>query len=307
MHLIYMPECHYKFGYQECEEDMAMADKYGLQAMQMENESREDFFTRINDRPSSLTYGSDEVLDARFLDNKATNLLSYAELGYAKEKLVFCEYVEVLAKLLECWDYGAELLVNNDNPAVRAEVARQGHYLDILVKDESPAVRFAVASRGYGLNTLINDPEVFVRLGVVKNRYKLDVLAEDKDVRVRREVALYADSGVLDKLMQDDDIQIKKIIIGRGHRLDWYAENETSTQVLPDLINAMVDRDEFYWIAAPVVHKLESYNIDSYIHLINKHCKFTTKEDFDKLDELEALLDSENYSKYIQDIRKKYN
>lgn len=307
MHLIYMPECHYKFGYQECEEDMAMADKYGLQDMQMENESREDFFARIGDRPGSLMYGSDEVLDSRFLDNKANDLINYAELGYAKEKLVFCEYVEALAKLLECWDYGAEILVNNDNPAVRAEVARKGHYLDILVKDESPAVRFAVASKGYGLNILINDPEVFVRLGVVKNKYKLDVLAEDKDTRVRREVALYADDNILDKLMQDNDINVRTIIVERGHRLDWYAANETSTQVLPDLINAMVDRDEFYWIAAPVVHKLESYNIDSYIHLINKHCKFTTKEDFDKLNELEVLLDSEIYSEIIQDIRKKYN
>lgn len=56
----------------------------------------------------------------------------------------------------EC-GYGLDILVNDESPYVREEVARQGYGLDVLIHDTNPLVRLAVAKQGYGLDILVND------------------------------------------------------------------------------------------------------------------------------------------------------
>ena len=55
------------------------------------------------------------------------------------------------------------LLINDPSPMVRKEVVNQRYKLNILIKDPSPSVRLAVASQGYGIKTLINDPDEAVK------------------------------------------------------------------------------------------------------------------------------------------------
>ena len=81
--------------------------------------------------------------------------------------------------------YGLDVLVNDYYPGVRATVAEQGYGLDVLVNDEYSAVRVAVAEQGYGLNILINDESEDVRRVVAKQGYGLDILINDKSPFVR--------------------------------------------------------------------------------------------------------------------------
>ena len=48
-----------------------------------------------------------------------------------------------------------DILVDDEHPYVRAEVARQGFALDKLINDEYVGVREAVAQQGFGLDKLI--------------------------------------------------------------------------------------------------------------------------------------------------------
>lgn len=48
--------------------------------------------------------------------------------------------------------YGLDILVNDESPYVREEVARQGYGLDILIHDTNPRVRAMVAYHGYGIH-----------------------------------------------------------------------------------------------------------------------------------------------------------
>lgn len=53
--------------------------------------------------------------------------------------------------------YGLDILVHDDDFAVRQTVAEQGYGLDVLIHDTNPLVRLAVAKQGYGLDILVND------------------------------------------------------------------------------------------------------------------------------------------------------
>lgn len=77
--------------------------------------------------------------------------------------------------------YGLDILVNDESPYVREEVARQGYGLDVLIHDTNPRVRAMVAYHGYGLDILLHDEVWIVREMVAKNGYGLDVLINDTD------------------------------------------------------------------------------------------------------------------------------
>lgn len=218
MHLIYMPECHYKFGYQECEEDMAMADKYGLQAMQMENESREDFFTRIGDRPGSMMYGSiDEYFDE--YDATLESLYAAAEMGYGYDKLKHTSQTDVLI-----------------------EAAENGNWLEELVNHESPDVRIAVYQQGYGIQKAL--------------------------------------------------------------------ETETDTDAYEELIQYMLDNDEFYTIPVEKTDLLCNMALDSYLYHISENFTKDIAEWFDSL--CEYLQQSRKSSRYddfediLEEIKEMY-
>ena len=83
-----------------------------------------------------------------------------------------------------------EQMLHSDDFSDRVTAAECGYGLDILVNDESPYVREEVARQGYGLDVLIHDTKPRVREMVAKNGYGLDVLINDTDEDVRRE-AMY--------------------------------------------------------------------------------------------------------------------
>ena len=58
----------------------------------------------------------------------------------------------------EC-GYGLDILVNDESPYVREEVARQGYGLDVLIHDTNPRVRAMVAYHGYGLDIIYEKDE----------------------------------------------------------------------------------------------------------------------------------------------------
>lgn len=53
MHLIYMEDNpKYRWGYKENEEDIVLAEEVGIIAEQAIDETREEFFERVNDKPA---------------------------------------------------------------------------------------------------------------------------------------------------------------------------------------------------------------------------------------------------------------
>lgn len=68
MHLIYMNENpKWRWGYKENEEDTELVKEVGMVAEQRGNESCEDFFKRVGDKPAKNMYGSDESRDANVI------------------------------------------------------------------------------------------------------------------------------------------------------------------------------------------------------------------------------------------------
>ena len=71
---------------------------------------------------------------------------------------------------------------------IKILMARRKYCLNILINDEDWAVRAEVAKQGYGLDKLIKDKDYRVRNRVAMQGYGLDKLANDKDYRVRETV-----------------------------------------------------------------------------------------------------------------------
>lgn len=76
----------YNWGYNICDEDQIIANKYGIKDYQRENESRERFFERINDKPAPNEYGHNEKLDCDIINCGCTYTDSEFS-GYAENKL----------------------------------------------------------------------------------------------------------------------------------------------------------------------------------------------------------------------------
>ena len=76
----------YNWGYNICDEDQIIANKYGIKDYQRENESRERFFERISDKPAPNEYGHNEELDYSIVNcNSIPEDDEFS--GYAENKL----------------------------------------------------------------------------------------------------------------------------------------------------------------------------------------------------------------------------
>ena len=85
-----------------------------------------------------------------------------------------------------------DILIHDENPYVRAAVARQGYGLDILINDKSMIVREEVAEQGYGLGILVNDEHWVARTTADKQAHKAKISEtfEEKLDRLERETEL---------------------------------------------------------------------------------------------------------------------
>lgn len=125
-------------------------------ATQGENESRKDFFKRVNDMPKPNMYGSKKKRDKFVSSNNPEDRLKAAEHGYGLDVLINDEDT-LVREAVARQKYGLDKLVNDIQWSVRREVAKQGYGLGILVNDKSSAVRQEVAKQGYGLDKLVCD------------------------------------------------------------------------------------------------------------------------------------------------------
>ena len=159
-----------------------------VQAQQKTEETREQFFDRVKDRPQEGMYGSDERRDRRCHDENPSNRALLAHYGYGLDK--FIEDQDYLVRgQVALRGYGLDKLIDDPTGFVRKLVARQGYGLDKLVHDSDPAVRREVAIHGYGLNILIKDKSQDVRQIVAFQGYRLEELIDDESSVVRSTVA----------------------------------------------------------------------------------------------------------------------
>ena len=111
--------------------------------------------------------------------------------------------------------YGLNLLINDEDWAIRRAVVRQGYGLDILINDKYCGVREAVANQGYGLPILINDKNWIIREAAAYQGYGLDVLINDEDCDVR--IAVVNQGYGLDVLINDEDWSVQDAVENNGN------------------------------------------------------------------------------------------
>ena len=87
--------------------------------------------------------------------------------------------------------FGLEILVDDEDPCVRAAVAEQGYGLGKLVHDDNWLVKIAVAEQGYGLERYVDDMSGLVRKAVAQHGYRLDLLLNDPFPDVRAAARTY--------------------------------------------------------------------------------------------------------------------
>ena len=90
----YNDNLKYNWGYNICDEDQIIANKYGIKDYQRENESRERFFERINDKPAPNEYGHNEKLDCDIINCGCIPTNSKFS-GYAENKLANTREINV--------------------------------------------------------------------------------------------------------------------------------------------------------------------------------------------------------------------
>jgi hypothetical protein len=219
MTLFYLHENpKYRWGYREFEEDVELAADVGIIAEQQAEETREEFFNRVGDRPAKDMYGS---IDAYFDEYDATleSLYAAAEMGYGYDKLKHTSQTGVLI-----------------------EAAENGNWLEELVNHESPDVRIAVYEQGYGIQKAL--------------------------------------------------------------------ETETDSDAYEELIQYMLDNDEFYTIPVEKTDLLCNMALDSYLYHIQENFTKDIAEWFDSL--CEYLQQSRKSSRYddfediLEEIKEMY-
>lgn len=219
MGLIYLQENpYYRWGFTEAFDDMELANEYGYIAIQADNETREEFFARVEDRPAKDMYGSiDEYFDE--YDATLESLYAAAEMGYGYDKLKHTSQTGVLI-----------------------EAAENGNWLEELVNHESVDVRIAVYEQGYGIQKAL--------------------------------------------------------------------ETETDSDAYEELIQYMLDNDEFYTIPVEKTDLLCNMALDSYLYHIQENFTKDIAEWFDSL--CEYLQQSRKSSRYddfediLEEIKEMY-
>lgn len=104
----------YRWCYDACKEDRELAKQVGVLYDFKYQETRDQFFARINKYPKKNMYGSDEGKDAA---------------------IIFGDW-DVRAKMAE-HGYGLDKLVHDENHYVRMAVAKAGYRLDYMLEKET--------------------------------------------------------------------------------------------------------------------------------------------------------------------------
>ena len=106
----------YRWCYDACKEDRELANQVGVLYDFKYQETRAQFFERINKYPKKNMYGSDEGKDAA---------------------IIFGDW-DVRVKMAE-YGYGLDKLVHDESPRVRIAVAETGYRLDYMMEKETNA------------------------------------------------------------------------------------------------------------------------------------------------------------------------
>lgn len=117
MHLIYMesvPIFVYRWGYKEDKDDIAIAEGLGIIAEQGDDETRDEFFERVGDRPAKDMYGSDEKKDSFVISDDYRVREAVVKQGYGLDKLA-----------------------HDDEWIVRCGVVKKGYKLSYMLEKET--------------------------------------------------------------------------------------------------------------------------------------------------------------------------
>lgn len=106
----------YRWCYDCCKEDMELANKVGVLYDFKYQETRDQFFVRINKFPKRNMYGSKQDKDTTIIFGNWKDRVGIAKQGYGLDKLV-----------------------HDKDPRVRIAVAKQGYKLDYMLEKETDA------------------------------------------------------------------------------------------------------------------------------------------------------------------------
>lgn len=90
----------------------------------------------------------------------------------------------------------------------RCSKASRGEELNILINDENPLVRHEVAMKRYRLDKLVKDVHPYVRCAVARQQYNLEELVTDVNWEVRFEVAM---TGRYFKELKNDEEKVVRL------------------------------------------------------------------------------------------------
>ena len=221
------------WGYDQDTCGYDVEDRYGIMYRQTLDESRDEFFGRVGEKPTVNEFGYDSKKDydiivgvhnykdgygiQRGLHGTAYDRCCIAQNGIALDYLIN-DKADIVRAEVARQNFGLDVLINDDSFSVRYAVASVGYGLDKLINDKSGYVRAEVARQGYGLDKLINDSSSDVRTAVAEQEYDLEKLVNDESENVRIEVA--SKCYGLDKLINDESDFVRAEVAKKGYRLD---------------------------------------------------------------------------------------
>lgn len=129
----------YQWGYIESKEDMQLASEVGIIAIQEDGETREDFFNRVDDRPTEHQYGCKQYYDEKVCNN------NYPEVVQSKRCLdkFFCINDRELISMLIRHDLFLDKYIEHKDPTIRSEVYKRGGYdIEEAIKSEKDNVAY---------------------------------------------------------------------------------------------------------------------------------------------------------------------
>lgn len=221
------------WGYDQDTCGYDVEDRYGVMYRQNLDESRDEFFEIVGEKPKVNEFGYDSKKDydiivgvhnykdgygiQRGLHGTAYDRCCIAQNGIALDYLIN-DKADIVRAEVARQNFGLDVLINDDSFSVRYAVASVGYGLDKLINDKSDYVRTEVARQGYGLDKLINDSSSDVRMAVAEQGYNLEKLVNDESENVRIEVA--SNGYGLDKLINDESCFVRAEVAKQGYRLD---------------------------------------------------------------------------------------
>ena len=108
--------------------------------------------------------------------------------GYAQGLLAYDDDPIIRAQVAKYCDK-PEHFINDDAYEVKAVLIQRGIGIDKFTYDDDKWAQLEVAKQGYNLDYFINSPYNFIRAQVAEQRYGLDQLSHDSDMKVLESVA----------------------------------------------------------------------------------------------------------------------